>query len=175
MRFVIYGNAASGKTTLARELALRSGIDVLELDRIAYEPGRPDLRRDPATARSLLQAFCTSRPEWIVEGCHGDLVLAALHHRPELVFLNPGPAACLRHARARPWQPHEHPSRQVQDLRLTTLLQAVADYYRRDDEASLRRHRTIFDAYDGPKRELVEPVRLRIANEILPAAPVTGR
>lgn len=37
MRFVIYGNSGSGKTALARELALRAGIDVLELDRIARE------------------------------------------------------------------------------------------------------------------------------------------
>ncbi len=168
MRFVIYGNTASGKTALARELALRTGIEVLELDRIALEP-------EAAAARARLAAFCIGRADWIVEGCHGDLLLAALHHKPELVFLNPGPVACLRHCRARPWEPHKYPSRQDQDAALATLLQWVADYYRRDDEVSLRRHRAIFDAYDGPKRELVQPVRLRIANEILPPASVTGR
>ncbi len=168
MRFVIYGNAGAGKSTLARELALRSGMPVLELDRIACQPDQP------AAARAVLEAFCTGHAQWIVEGCHGDLVLAALHHKPELVFLNPGPALCLRNCRARPWEPHKYASRQEQDARLATVLQWAADYYRRDDAMSLRRHRAIFEAYGGAKRELVQPVRLRIANEILPPAAVTG-
>jgi len=175
MRFVIYGNSGSGKTALARELALRADIDVLELDRIAREAEAAAAGCGAAAARAQLDAFCTGRADWIVEGRHGDLVLAALHHKPELVFLNPGPVACLRHCRTRPWEPHKYPSRQAQDAALATLLQRVADYYRGDDEVSLRRHRAIFDAYDGPKRELVQPVRLRIANEILPPASVTGR
>ena len=40
-----------------------------------------------------------------------------------------------------------------QDEKLGFLLAWVANYYNRDDDMSLVRHRAIFDAYDGPKRE----------------------
>ena len=73
---------------------------------------------------------------------------------PELVFLNPGLAACLQNCRNRPWEPHKYASRAEQDSKLEFLLDWVADYYRRDGDMSLVRHRAIFDAYQGPKREL---------------------
>jgi len=76
---------------------------------------------------------------------------------PELVFLNPGEAACLRNCRARPWEPHKYASKADQDAKLAFLLGWVSDYYRRDDAMSYARHRAIYDAYAGPKREVTHP------------------
>ncbi len=158
-RVVIIGNAGSGKTTLARRLARANGTPLLDLDSIAWEPGMPPVRSAPETARARLGAFCDAAPAWIVEGCYAELAQAALAWRPELVFLNPGEAVCLANCRSRPWEPHKHASAADQDAALPYLLEWVAGYYRRDDEFSLARHRALFDAYDGPKRELETPPR----------------
>lgn len=177
MRFVIFGNSGAGKTLLARALAARARLPILQLDSLvavalAGSTGEHEHRR-PERAGALLEAFC-ARDEWIVEGRDGALVLAALRHRPELVLLNPGPAVCMQHCRAAAWEPHKYATSQAQREQLPQRLQAVADYYRGDDADSLRGHRTIFDGYGGPKRELQVPVRLRIADEIWPVRPVTG-
>jgi adenylate kinase family enzyme len=175
MKFVIVGNAGSGKTTLAHALAERTGLPVLDLDRVVWKSGEPALRQDPKAVRAELEAFCNGHPQWIVEGSHGHLIRAALAWQPELLFLNPGPAVCLRQCREHPWEVRSDPARSARPERLAALLQWVADYYRRDDETSLRTHRAIFDLYAGPKRELTQPVRLPVSNEILAATGVTRR
>jgi hypothetical protein len=173
MRFVILGNSGAGKTMLARAMAARSRLPVLQLDSLPADTGAADNGRLPDRALALLEAFCAC-DEWIVEGRDGTRVLAVLPHRPELVFLNPGPAVCMQHCRSAAWEPHRYASSQAQRDHLPQRLQAVADYYRGDGADSLRGHRAIFDGYGGPKRELQQPVRLRIADEIWLPRPVTG-
>jgi adenylate kinase family enzyme len=156
MRIAILGNAGSGKSTLARRLAAQARVPVLDLDTIHWAPNQIAVARPTADAIADLHGFC-ALPGWVIEGCYGDLVEAALRHRPQLLFLNPGEATCLRHCRERPWEPHKYPSREAQDARLDGLLAWVSDYYRRDGSLSLAGHRALFEAYDGPKREIVDP------------------
>jgi len=152
MRIAILGNSGSGKSTLARELA--AGVTpTLDLDTIVWEPGQIAVARPQDRVDSDLDAFCESNASWIVEGCYGRLAERALRFRPELIFVNPGEEACLRHCRSRPWEPHKYASKAEQDEKLAFLLAWVSDYYKRDDDMSLARHRAIFDGYDGPKRE----------------------
>jgi hypothetical protein len=89
-----------------------------------------------------------------VEGCYGDLAAHALAWKPELIFINPGEAACIRNCRNRPWEPHKYASKADQDSKLEFLLGWVSDYYHRDGDMSLKRHRAIYDTYAGPKREI---------------------
>lgn len=154
-RIVIIGNSGSGKSTLARRLAA-PGQPVLDLDTIVWEPGQIAVPRPPEAVHADLDRFCAEHAAWIVEGCYGALAerLLAQGPEPELIFLNPGEAACLRNCRARPWEPHKYASKEAQDGKLELLLAWVSDYYRREGDASLARHRAIFDGYGGPKREL---------------------
>jgi adenylate kinase family enzyme len=152
-RVAILGNAGSGKSTLARSLA-RARVAVLDLDRIVWEPNLGPLFRPQEAVVGDLKRFCISHAEWIVEGCYGDLVETVLPWTPELIFLNPGEEVCLRNCRNRPWEPHKYSSKAEQDASLQTLLSWVSAYYTCGGPMSLAGHRTIFDAYDGPKREV---------------------
>lgn len=153
-QIVIVGNSGSGKSTLARKLAERSRAAILDLDTIAWEPRQIAVRRAPIEMHADLDRFCTAHEAWIIEGCYGDLIEHSLARSPELVFVNPGEQACLRNCRARPWEPHKYESPAAQDAQLAFLLGWVSAYYTRDGAMSLAHHRAMFDAYQGPKREL---------------------
>lgn len=154
MKLVVFGNSGSGKSTLARALATRHGLAHLDLDSIVWEPGRIAVARAPGAVRADLDAFVHAQTRWVVEGCYGELVAIAAAHADELVFLNPGPEACLAHNRRRAWEPHKYASRAEQDAMLDALQAWVATYATRDDAWSLRAHRAVFDAHAGSKVEL---------------------
>lgn len=153
MRVAILGNSGSGKSTLARRLALES-VPMLDLDTIVWEPGQVAVPRDRAVAHDDLRAFCDASDDWVIEGCYGDLVAAALAWRPELILLDPGEEACLRNCRSRPWEPHKYASSEGQDEHLPFLLEWAAGYYHREGPLSLAGHVDVFEAYDGPKRRI---------------------
>lgn len=153
MRIAILGNSGSGKSTLARWLAGRAKVPMLDLDTVAWEPGKVAVARDPLEAHADVRAFC-SGDEWVVEGCYASLVSVSLAYSPRLIFLNPGEAQCLANCQARPWEPYKYASKQEQDERLAFLLEWVREYYHRDGELSLAGHRQCFEGYPGPKTEL---------------------
>jgi hypothetical protein len=126
---------------------------VLDLDTVAWEPGKVAVARPPELASADVRAFCNANASWVVEGCYAALVKVALEFAPRLVFLNPGEARCIANCRARPWEPHKYASKREQDERLSFLLSWVSEYYRRDGDLSLAGHRRCFDEYAGPKEE----------------------
>ena len=150
-RILIYGNSGSGKTTMARKAAAGHGLPHLDLDLVAWDA--PGERRALAESVAALEAFFAANEGWVIEGCYGDLVEAALPYCTELRFLNPGVEACVAHCRARPWEPEKYASPGEQDQRLAFLLGWVRQYDTRADEYGLARHRAIFDGFGGTKRE----------------------
>jgi len=156
MKIAILGNSGSGKSTLARRVAAATSSPVLDLDTIVWQPNLIAVPRPEADVLEDLEAFCTANDQWIIEGCYADVIDASLRWEPELVLLNPGEEVCLRHCRARPWEPHKYASKVEQDAHLSFLLGWVADYYGRDGRMSLRAHRDVFERYAGRKREIVD-------------------
>lgn len=154
MRFAIIGNSGSGKSTLAKRLAGAIDAPILDLDTIAWEPGRIAEQRDPLLARANVIAFCSQHPRWIVEGCYAELIAAALEYEPCLLFLDPGLEQCMANCRSRPWEPHKYGSLEEQNRKLGFLLAWVEDYYHRPGEMSLAGHRALFIAYEGQKMHL---------------------
>ncbi|MGE0386201.1 MAG: shikimate kinase [Gammaproteobacteria bacterium] len=154
MRFAILGNSGSGKSTLAGWLAGSAGVEVLDLDSVAWESGQPAVLRATGSVRAEVETFCVSRPRWVLEGCYANLIEVALQFEPHLVFLNPGLDSCVANCLNRAWEPHKYVSRQAQDANLDFLLSWVAEYYTRDGPMSLRAHREVFSAYTGSKTEL---------------------
>ncbi len=154
MRLLLFGNSGSGKSHCASQLAAAHALAHLDLDRIVWEPDRIAVQRPPAAVLADLGGFVARHRRWVIEGCYGELIEAAAPYCTELVFLNPGLAACLANNRCRAWEPHKYASKEAQDAMLPALLDWVRGYYERDDDWSYARHRRIFDAFTGIKREL---------------------
>jgi hypothetical protein len=146
-RIIVYGNAGSGKTTMARSL----GLPYLCLDHIAWGPSA--IRKPLPESVAALEAFTASHVEWVIEGCYGDLVEVALPRCTELRFLNPGVEACVANCRSRPWEPSYCESPEEQQRLLGPLIEFVREYESRTDEYGLARHRDIFELFTGPQRE----------------------
>lgn len=159
-RVAIIGNAGAGKTTLARALAELRGVPHLELDAIVWEPGQIAEFRPPEAIVADLEQLLSTAPGWVAEGCCGEIVTAVLRFEPELLFLNPGLDACVRHSRQRSWAPQHLASPDEQRALLETLLDWIEGYYHRNDPWSLAAHRALFESYPGPKRELASPAEV---------------
>jgi adenylate kinase family enzyme len=159
-RTAILGNSGSGKTSLTRALVRRRPFPTLDLDSVVWEPTRIAVRRPDQAIVAELKTFTDHHPGWIIEGCYSDLIEALLPLTPELIFLNPGRETCLLQCRQRFQETPGFAARQDQEQRLGFLLDWVAGYYTRSDSQSLAAHRRLFDAYPGPKRELLVPVDL---------------
>lgn len=154
MRILIMGNSGSGKSHRARQLAARHQLVHLDLDTIFWEPGQIAVPRALEQVNADLLAFATGHEAWVIEGCYGDLVEAALPYCSELVFMNPGLETCLENNRQRPWEPHKYASVEAQQSKLAFLLDWVAGYFTRDDTMSYARHRRLFDGFAGTKTEV---------------------
>lgn len=154
MRIALIGNSGSGKSTLAHQFAAAHALPMLDLDTVAWEPGKVAVARDAGAAVRDVQAFCEASASWVVEGCYAGLVHAALAYLPVLLFLEPGAEACVANCRGRPWEPHKYVSKQVQDQHLEFLFAWVREYYSRAGDLSLTAHQALFDEYRGPKHKL---------------------
>ncbi len=154
MRVAIVGNSGSGKSTLAGQIAAAHSIASLDLDTVAWEPGKIAVARPPEAAAADVTAFCSTHDRWVVEGCYAALVGDTIAYSPLLLFIDPGMDACLARCRNRPWEPHKYASKAEQDAKLEFLLTWVRGYYTRDDDLSLSAHRTLFESYHGLKLRL---------------------
>lgn len=168
MRVAILGNSGSGKSTVARWLAARTGAALLDLDTVAWEPDQTAVPRATEAAKSDVRAFCNSHERWVVEGCYAGLIAVALESSPLLLFMSPGESQCLANCRSRPWEAHKYASRAEQDEHLAFLLGWVKEYYSRTGDMSLAGHRECFEGYAGTRIEVTEqPVLDPPAPEVL--------
>lgn len=162
-RVIIFGNSGAGKSTLAQKLAGQHGLAHLDLDTLAWEPTSPPERRPLDVSSRSIERFTATHEAWVIEGCYGDLLALVSPRCNEMIFLNPGVEACVENCRSRPWEPHKYASKAAQDENLEMLIQWVREYETRNDDFSLRRHRSLFDTFAGPKREYTDahPARQR--------------
>jgi adenylate kinase family enzyme len=151
-RYVVVGNSASGKSTLARRLAAEEGLAHLDLDMLAWDAG--PRRRDLAESTRQIERFMDAHGGWVIEGCYEDLAKAALSRCTRFLFLDPGIETCIARARARPWEPHKYRSKEEQDQNLAMLINWIRGYETRDDALSRKSHQALFDGFGGDKAVL---------------------
>jgi adenylate kinase family enzyme len=154
MRIILLGNAGAGKSTMARCLIQNKNIPRLSLDEIAWSEGTE--RKPFDVSIRELEEFLGRNEQWIIEGCYSDLIEVALPQCTELRFLNPGVEVCVEHCRRRPWEPEKFSSQEEQKAMLATLIDWVREYGTRDDEYGLKRHRKIFEEFNGRKKEYTD-------------------
>ena len=76
MRIILLGNAGAGKSSMARRIIGDKPIPSLSLDQIAWDQGPK--RKPLEVSVRLLRDFIQNNEEWVLKGCYGDLVEAAL-------------------------------------------------------------------------------------------------
>jgi len=67
-RTLILGNAGSGKSWLAENLASRLSIPTFDLDFIHWEPGGFNRARDKKVAIEMVREVALKSETWIIEG-----------------------------------------------------------------------------------------------------------
>ncbi len=157
MKLLVFGNSGSGKSTFAKAISERCGLQHLDLDNIVREPGKIAVAREPGAVRADLDAFRAAHDRWVIEGCYGKLIEVAAPACDDLIFLNPARASCLANNRLRALEPHKYATPEAQDAMLDHLQAWVEGYYERDDAWSLATHRRVFDAHPGMKVEYTRP------------------
>jgi adenylate kinase family enzyme len=149
-RIVIFGNAGSGKTTMARALGEKHDLAHLDLDAIAW--AKAGVRRPLTDSILALHSFRKTHASWVIEGSYGQLVETLLPACTELRFLHPGTQTCVENCYRRPFEPEKYDSPDAQNARLDGLIEWVRRYETRDDEYGLAFHQALFDRFSGPKR-----------------------
>lgn len=153
MKVVIFGNSGAGKSTMAKCLADQHDLAHLDLDQHAWLDTQPPQRKPLSRSISAIAEFIAKHSDWVIEGCYADLLNFAMEHADEVRFLNPGIEVCIENCKQRPWEPHKYKTEQEQQANLGMLLNWVREYATRNDEFSLTAHKTLFDEFNGIKRE----------------------
>jgi adenylate kinase family enzyme len=158
-KILIFGNSGSGKSTLAQQHVKKFGLSHLDLDGLAWLNTKPPQRKSIADSAKAIEKFTTINENWVIEGCYSDLLNLIINQASEVIFINPGIAACIKNCQSRPWEPHKYKTPKQQDENLPMLINWVKAYKTRDDEFSLKSHSLLFKQFKGNKTEYNSNVR----------------
>jgi adenylate kinase family enzyme len=84
-RVIVIGTCGSGKTTLARDIAGRIGVPMLELDAIHW---RPNWTPTPLDQLVPVVAAHVAQPRWTMDGNYGPLRDLALVRADTVIWLD---------------------------------------------------------------------------------------
>jgi len=91
-RILIIGSCGAGKSTLARRLGEALDIEVIHLDRLYWEPGWVEPRKEDWPA--VVEQACT-RDSWIIDGNYSGTLEQRLGACDTVIFLDLPRATCL--------------------------------------------------------------------------------
>lgn len=143
-RTLILGNAGSGKSVLAAELAARAGYALVCLDEIYWIDQGLLKKRSAADAKAELLARCLEE-EWVIEGVFGWLAEIAMPRAHSLIWLDLSWDECRAGVMAR------GPLVGQSAAEFEALLMWAEQYWTRESSSSHAAHRALFDAFAGEK------------------------
>jgi adenylate kinase family enzyme len=88
----VIGSGGSGKTTVAKEIARRTGLPLIHLDQLFWRPGwdpTPDAEWDRTIAELIAQ------DTWVMDGNYGRTLPTRLGAADAIVFLDVPRLVCL--------------------------------------------------------------------------------
>ena len=150
-KVLIFGNSASGKSTLAKELVETDKLAHLDLDILACLPTDPPERTPLDVAKGKILEFTHQNNSWVIEGCYTDLLEMASSEASEIIFMNLSVSQCIENAKLRPWEPHKYKSKEEQDRNLSMLIEWIKNYRERKDCFSHSSHQNFYDQFEGKK------------------------
>jgi adenylate kinase family enzyme len=154
-KILIFGNSASGKSTLAKNLSAEYSIGHLDLDLLAWLPTSPPTRKNLVDSKTGIDEFLIANTQWVIEGCYTDLLELVATQASEIIFLDLPIETCIANARARPWEPHKYSSKIAQDKNLAMLIDWISQYTKREDTFSRNAHLAFYDKFSGGKTSLI--------------------
>jgi adenylate kinase family enzyme len=85
-RIAVIGNAAGGKSTLARRLACGRKLPLIELDRLLWQPG---WQLTPSADYARRHAEIVARNDWVIDGLgRQDSIAERLARSTEIVLID---------------------------------------------------------------------------------------
>lgn len=151
-KILIFGNSASGKSTLAKALCGEYALSHLDLDTLAWQATTPPIRSPLNESKKAINDFLNHNNGWVIEGCYTDLLVFAESHANEAIFMNLCVDKCIANARNRPWESHKYQSKEAQDANLELLIEWISQYEQRTDTFSKQAHQAFYNAFKGQKR-----------------------
>ena len=157
-KVLIFGNSASGKSTLAKQLASTENLAHLDLDLLAWQATTPPTRKPLVESTLAIELFIQQYESWVIEGCYSDLLVIAESAATDIIFMNLPIEDCIVNANDRPWEPHKYESKTAQDANLAMLVEWISQYELRDDTFSKSAHLDFYQNYAGMKKMLASNV-----------------
>ena len=157
-KVLIFGNSASGKSTLAKRLAKTEKLAHLDLDLLAWQATTPPTRKPLVESMLAIELFIQQHESWVIEGCYSDLLTIAQLASTEILFMNLCIDDCIVNAENRPWESHKYDSKAAQDANLAMLIEWISQYELRDDTFSKSAHLDFYQNYAGMKKMLTSNV-----------------
>ncbi|MCP4325043.1 MAG: shikimate kinase [Alteromonadales bacterium] len=151
-KVLIFGNSASGKSTLAKQLAQSENLAHLDLDLLAWQPTNPPTRTSLDDSRKAIEQFIQQHTSWVIEGCYTDLLTMVEAVSSEVIFMNLPVTQCIANAKNRPWEPHKYDSKEAQDANLAMLIEWISQYESREDTFSKNAHTEFYQNYSASKK-----------------------
>lgn len=91
-RIAVIGCSGSGKSVLAQRLGSATGLPVIHLDRLYWQPG---WETTPREEWRTLQHGLVEQPTWIIDGNYGGTLEIRLQAADTVVFLDYSRLTCL--------------------------------------------------------------------------------
>ena len=91
-RIIIIGCGGSGKSTLARQLGEKTGLPVVHLDKLFWNPGWVESTKDEID-RKILEEM--QKPQWILDGNYNRTLAKRLEYCDTVIYLDFSRIACL--------------------------------------------------------------------------------